>query len=124
MARLRSKPALVKSSKPQWIVTSDEQGLRLDRFLAAPERLGSRGRVRVALERGQVFLNDAEASNRDAGTRLKSGDLVRLWIDRPGSARLRRVAASAGQGRKKLRPSILFLGEKPLIVEKTAGPPP
>jgi 23S rRNA pseudouridine1911/1915/1917 synthase len=43
----------------------------------------------VALERGKVFLNDREAGSGDAATRLAAGDRVRLWMDRPGSARRR-----------------------------------
>jgi ribosomal 50S subunit-recycling heat shock protein len=78
----------VKTSQPQWIVTSTEQGLRLDRFLAASDRLGSRGRVRTALERGQVFLNGIEASPKDAGSNLSSGDVVSpmLWRGKTGCA--------------------------------------
>jgi 23S rRNA pseudouridine1911/1915/1917 synthase len=104
----------VKTTPPQWIVTSEEQGLRLDRFLAAPGRLGSRGRVKVALERGQVFVNDAEASAKDAGASVKPGDVVRLWIDRPGSSRRRSGFESRG-----LR--ILYEDETLLVVNKPAG---
>jgi len=112
----------VKTSKPQWIVTSEEQGLRLDRFLAAPGRLGSRGRVRGALERGQVFLNGGEASAQDAGTRLASGDVVRLWVDRPGSARRRTSGASAGQARlRSFDLQVLYEDETLLVVNKPAG---
>jgi 23S rRNA pseudouridine1911/1915/1917 synthase len=110
----------VKTSKPQWIVTSEEQGLRLDRFLAAPGRLVSRGRVRVALERGQVFLNDVEASAQDAGKRLASGDVVRFWVDRPGSARRRTSGASARQVRTRGL-EILYEDETLLVVNKPAG---
>jgi len=122
MARVaRPRPTRVKSSKTQWSVTPDEQGLRLDRFLAAPGCLGSRGRARVALERGQVFVNDVEASHKDAGAALKSGDVVRLWIDRPGSARLRRFAASSRPGRRTGGVQILYEDETLLVVNKPAG---
>lgn len=114
MALLGSKKPALVDSKPQWIVTSDEQGLRLDRFLAAPDRLASRGRVRAALERGQVFLNDVEASDRDAGTRLKSGDVVRLWIDRPGSSRRKQFFTTDSL-------QILYEDETLLVVNKPAG---
>jgi 23S rRNA pseudouridine1911/1915/1917 synthase len=104
----------VKTPVPQWIVTSEEQGLRLDRFLAVPGRLRSRGRVRTALERGQVFLNDVEASARDAGSRLTSGDIVRVWLDRPGSSRRK-----GGFEAKGLH--ILYEDETLLVVNKPAG---
>ena len=105
----------MKTTPPsQWIVTREEQGLRLDRFLATAERVGSRGRVRVALERGKVFVNDEEASAKDAGSRLSSGDIVRLWTDRPGSAK-RRGSFNAGELQ------IIFEDETLLVVNKPPG---
>jgi 23S rRNA pseudouridine1911/1915/1917 synthase len=104
----------VKTSLPHWIVTSEEQGLRLDRFLAVPGRLGSRGRVRTALERGQVFFNDAEASVKDAGVPLASGDTVRIWLDRPGSSRRKGGFEASGL-------HILYEDETLLVVNKPAG---
>jgi 23S rRNA pseudouridine1911/1915/1917 synthase len=114
----------VKATHPHWIVTREEQGVRLDRFLAAPDRLGSRGRVSEALDRGKVFLNDVEASAKDAGSRLAAGDVVRLWMDRPGSrkrrARLRTSRASARQALTSRLP-ILYEDELLLVVNKPAG---
>jgi 23S rRNA pseudouridine1911/1915/1917 synthase len=104
----------VKTSGRQWTVTSEEQGLRLDRFLATADRLESRSRVRAALERGQVFLNDAEASVREAGTRLVSGDTVRIWRDRPGSSRRKAGFEASGL-------HILYEDETLLVVNKPAG---
>jgi len=103
----------VKTSGRQWTVTSEEQGLRLDRYLAAPGRLGSRGRVRAALERGQVFFNDAEASLSDAGARIASGDTVRVWLDRPGSSRRKAGFEASGL-------HILYEDETLLVVNKPA----
>ena len=71
-----------------WKVT-DEAGLLLDKFLASPERLGSRSRAADAREKGKVFVNGAEAGRPEAKLRLKAGDEVRVWEDRPGSARRR-----------------------------------
>jgi 23S rRNA pseudouridine1911/1915/1917 synthase len=104
----------VKTSIRQWIVTFEEQGVRFDRFLAAPDRLGSRSRVRAALERGQVFLNDTEASLKDAGSRLASGDMVRVWLDRPGSSRRKGGFEARGL-------HILYEDETLLVVNKPAG---
>lgn len=97
-----------------WTVTREEAGLRLDQFLAAPDRLGSRGRARVALDRGQVFVNEAEANSSNASSRVASGDAVRLWLDRPGS-RKRRAARDTGHLH------ILFEDEALLVVNKPAG---
>lgn len=66
--------------------TVEEPGQRLDKFLAAPARLGSRSKAAAALERGKVFLNEREASLADAARPLARGDVVRLWLDRPGTA--------------------------------------
>ena len=121
-ARIQAR--LVKATSPHWIVTREEQGLRLDRFLAAPGRLGSRGRVREALDRGKVFLNEAEVSTTQAGSGVKAGDVVRLWIDRPGSAKRRAgprtLGATAKQGLSR-GPQILYEDEMLLVVNKPAG---
>lgn len=81
--------------------------MRLDKFLAAPVRVGSRGRASDALARGRVFVNDAEATSADAARRLAIGDRVRFWPDRPGSAR-----------RKTVRPP--RPGELPIVYEDDA----
>jgi 23S rRNA pseudouridine1911/1915/1917 synthase len=71
----------------EWIVDPADAGVRLDKYLAAEGRAGSRARAAAALERGKIFLNDREATLADAATRLSAGDTVRLWADRPGSAK-------------------------------------
>jgi 23S rRNA pseudouridine1911/1915/1917 synthase len=74
---------------PEWTVGADEAGLRLDKYLAATERAGSRPKAAAALERGKVFVNDREMTLADAAARVAAGDLVRLWMDRPGTAKRR-----------------------------------
>src|SRR4029079_12243450 len=74
---------------PNWTVTDAEAGERLDKFLAAADRAGSRAQAVDALDRGKVFVTDRELSRADAGNRVAAGDVVRLWIDRPGSAKRR-----------------------------------
>ncbi|HYM24844.1 MAG TPA: RluA family pseudouridine synthase [Vicinamibacterales bacterium] len=61
--------------------------MRLDKFLAAAERLGSRPKAADAIARGKVFLNGRESAGADAAARLRPGDIVRIWMDRPGSSR-------------------------------------
>ncbi len=41
----------------------------------------------AALERGKIFLNGEEMALADAARRVSHGDLIRAWMDRPGSAR-------------------------------------
>lgn len=99
----------------EWVVRTDEAGVRLDKYLAAPERLGSRARAFAGLERGKVFLNGGEAGIADAGTRLVPGHTVRIWMDRPGSAKPRRAVTHVGDL------EIIFEDEALLVVNKPAG---
>jgi 23S rRNA pseudouridine1911/1915/1917 synthase len=97
-----------------WTVSAEAAGIRLDKFLASPERLGSRGRAADALTKGKVFVNELEAGPRDAARRLRAGDAVRVWADRPGSAR-RRGARSEGHLQ------ILYEDGAFVVVNKPAG---
>ena len=100
---------------PQWTVTSGEGGLRLDKFLAAPERLGSRSKAATALSKGKVFLDDEEAAP-DAGSRVvRAGERVRVWQDRPGSAKARLGAHKAHDLH------ILFEDAALIVIDKPAG---
>jgi len=98
----------------EWIVTTSEEGLRLDKFLAEPERLGSRRRASVALDRGKVFVNAVEVSAGSGSVKLAAGDRIRVWMDRPGSAR-RRTPTRSGDLR------ILFEDDVLIVVDKPAG---
>lgn len=72
-----------------WTVERDDAGVRLDKFLAHGDRLGSRGKAATAIERGKVFLNEVEVTVKTAATVVRKGDVVRLWMDRPGSSKPR-----------------------------------
>jgi 23S rRNA pseudouridine1911/1915/1917 synthase len=90
--------------------------MRLDKFLAAAERLGSRAKAASALERGKVFVNEVEAALTDASRALSPGDVVRVWMDRPGSAKPRRAGPQiAGDV------EILFEDDWLVVVNKPAG---
>jgi 23S rRNA pseudouridine1911/1915/1917 synthase len=90
--------------------------MRLDKFLAAAERLGSRAKAASALERGKVFVNEVEAALSDASRALSPGDVVRVWMDRPGSAKARRSGPQiAGDV------EILFEDDWLIVVNKPAG---
>jgi 23S rRNA pseudouridine1911/1915/1917 synthase len=104
-----------------WVIASAEDGGRLDRFLAADERLGSRGRVVDALQRGRVFLNDSEVGPAGASLTLRAGDRVCLWMDRPGSANRRHLARSRRGGASLLGVEIVFEDAVLLVVNKPAG---
>src|SRR5580765_1678783 len=97
-----------------WIVSVADAGVRLDKFLADATRLGSRRRASVALDRAKVFVNDVEAAPDAGATRLATGDRVRVWMDRPGSARSR-SPVRAGDLR------ILFEDESLVVLDKPAG---
>ena len=98
-----------------WTVTDGEAGIRLDKFLASADRLGSRRRASVALDRGKVFVNDAEATPDAGATKLGTGDRIRVWMDRPGSARSRTPARSAADL------PIVYEDESIIILNKPAG---
>ena len=103
-------------SDQTWKVSADEAGATIDKFLASPDRLGSRSRAAAAREKGKVFINGAEAARADATLRLKAGDEVRLWEDRPGSARRR-----AGGPFKAGPLRILYEDQSLIVLDKPAG---
>ncbi|HEX9367144.1 MAG TPA: RluA family pseudouridine synthase, partial [Vicinamibacterales bacterium] len=84
-------------------------------YLAAPGRLGSRARAFAGLERGKVFVNAHEVGVADAATPLAAGQTVRVWMDRPGSAKARRQLTRAGDLQ------IVFEDEAMVVVNKPAG---
>lgn len=98
-----------------WTAAAADTGIRLDKYLAAPDRLGSRARAVAAIERGKVFLNDRELVAADGATRLAAGDRVRVWMDRPGSARAR------PRPRKVADIVVLFEDDALLVVDKPPG---
>jgi 23S rRNA pseudouridine1911/1915/1917 synthase len=103
------------SGLPAWTVAAADAGTRLDKFLAAPGRLGSRAKVAAALERGKVFLNEVECTLADASTRLVADDAVRVWMDRPGSASRRPGPYKSGAL------DILFEDDALIVLNKPAG---
>ena len=100
---------------PEWTVAADDAGMRLDKYLADQSRLGSRSRVSDALAKGKIFVNGSEAKREDAGSRLRAGDVVGVWIDRPGSAhrRHRSIADSEIE--------ILYEDDQLIVVNKPPG---
>jgi len=88
-------------------------GVRLDKFLADADRLASRARAFAAIDRGKVYVNDASVTA--PATRLATGDRVRVWIDKPGSAK------------RPLRPGvrgdldIVYEDEALIVINKPAG---
>jgi 23S rRNA pseudouridine1911/1915/1917 synthase len=99
----------------EWTVTPEQAGIRLDKYLAAGDRLGSRSRAASALERGKVYVNGVEASLADAARRLVSGDGIRIWTDRPGSARVRPRTGVVGEL------DVVFEDDRLIVVNKPPG---
>jgi 23S rRNA pseudouridine1911/1915/1917 synthase len=118
--RERRDPVLDAAREPDagdvWVISAADAGARLDKFLAAAGRLGSRARALDALERGKVFLNGKEAGPKDAAVRTTAGDRVRVWIDRPGTARRRSARRAGADGLH-----ILYEDDGVIVVDKPAG---
>src|SRR3954470_117097 len=99
----------------EWHIEDATSGVRLDKFLGDAARLGSRSRAMSALERGKIYVNDVEAGVADAGRRLAGGDVVRAWLDRPGSpGRPRRTGVVEDL-------DIIHEDEELIVVNKAAG---
>jgi 23S rRNA pseudouridine1911/1915/1917 synthase len=98
-----------------WTIAAPDAGTRLDKFLAAPDRLGSRAKVASALERGKIFLNEVECRVADASKRLVPDDVVRVWMDRPGSANRRPGPYKSGAL------DILYEDDALIVLNKPAG---
>jgi 23S rRNA pseudouridine1911/1915/1917 synthase len=113
---LRRTPPLADDqgvSDGEWTIAA--AGQRLDKFLAAAERLGSRSRAATALARGKVFVNGTEVGIADAARTLAAGDSVRVWMDRPGSARgTPRLKADADL-------DIVFEDDSLIVINKPPG---
>jgi len=99
-----------------WVVGPDHENIRLDKYLASPDRLGSRSGALAALQRGKVFVNDAEVGPGDSSRRLVQGDRVLVWLDRPGSRR-RRIHTPAKSGEF----AIVYEDDAIVVVNKPAG---
>jgi 23S rRNA pseudouridine1911/1915/1917 synthase len=104
-----------KEKGVRWPVTPSEAGLRLDKFLAGADRLASRGRVARVVTSGKVFLNEREVGAADLGARLAAGDVVRVWMDRPGSAKAFAAKKRIGSVR------ILYEDASLIVLDKPAG---
>lgn len=89
--------------------------MRLDKFLASPDRVGSRGKATAALERGKIFINGHEAGSDDASRRLSAGDIVRFWVDRPGSSRRGPRVGTSGDL------DVVYEDDAIVVVNKPAG---
>jgi 23S rRNA pseudouridine1911/1915/1917 synthase len=96
-----------------WTVTRTEGGTRLDKFLAHPSRLGSRARAAAAVDRGKVYVNGELATS--AATRLVLDDAVRVWMDKPGTAR--RPTRPGVRGDLE----IVYEDDMLLVINKPAG---
>jgi 23S rRNA-/tRNA-specific pseudouridylate synthase len=100
----------------RWTVGGEDAGQRLDKFLARPDRLGSRSKAADAIDRGKIFVNEVEAGTEAAGQVLADGDDVRVWMDRPGSGR-----AVRPRRRREGDLVIVYEDASLLVVDKPAG---
>jgi 23S rRNA pseudouridine1911/1915/1917 synthase len=108
-------PALFCKPVSDWTVSAADSGVRLDKFLATAERLGSRGKAAAALERGKIYVNGVEAVMKDASRLLAEGDQIRIWMDRPGSAKSRPRLGMVGDL------DVVFEDDRLIVINKPAG---
>ncbi len=101
----------------EWMIDEPDAGVRLDAWLARRPEVGSRGTARAYLDRGKVLLNSAVAGSSEAGRKLRPGDRVGLWVDRPGTSRPRRREIASA--RRSL--SLVIEDDAILVADKPAG---
>jgi 23S rRNA pseudouridine1911/1915/1917 synthase len=111
----------------EWTVGEADAGKRLDGWLACQAEVGSRGRARSAIERGKVLLNLETVAFSDAGRRLRPGDRVGYWEDRPGTAhrRAREIVAARSALSVIFEDAAVLVADKPvgMLVEPLPGEP-
>jgi 23S rRNA pseudouridine1911/1915/1917 synthase len=101
----------------RWVIEREDRGVRVDKWLARQPEVGSRARAADWIERGKIFVNDDELTYEKAGRRLREGDQIDLWVDRPGTARA--VLRGIGAARSALK--IVYEDRELLVADKPAG---
>jgi 23S rRNA pseudouridine1911/1915/1917 synthase len=96
-----------------WTIRGDDAGLRLDKFLAGTGRAGSRLRAAAAIDRGKVSINGIDVGREAAARRLVPGDVIVLWIDRPGSSREQTRTGTRGPLDIAYEDEVLLVVNKP-----------
>ena len=103
----------------EWTIDRNDEGARLDPWLARRSEASSRGRARAWLERGKVFVNGDAVSSSGSGRSFRERDRVGLWIDRPGTSHPRRRNRLRGWPSESCSNANLLVADKPagLLVE-------
>jgi 23S rRNA pseudouridine1911/1915/1917 synthase len=118
-------PAVGQTAPLRWVLADDEAGTRIDAWLARRREVGSRARAREWIERGKVFLNQTEVTFDRAGERVRPGDEIVVWEDRPGSSRPRSrdLVTHRGSLRLVFEDDYLLVADKPpgMLVEPLPG---
>jgi len=92
-----------------WVVTAAEAGVRLDRFLAGREVLGTRSQVRRLIEAGRVRVDDQVVKG---GTSVRAGQTVAVEIAAPSAAVVQPEAIDI---------AVLYEDDWLLAIDKPAG---
>jgi 23S rRNA pseudouridine1911/1915/1917 synthase len=101
----------------EWIVESADAGMRLDRWLALRTDAGSRRRATEWIARGKVYWNGQAAEAAQGAQTVSAGQLVGVWMDRPGSSKP--VDRTVRDVRHLL--SVLHEDDSIVVVDKPAG---
>src|SRR5262245_56016320 len=71
----------------EWIVESEDAGMRLRKWLGERTDARSRGRAAEWLTRGKVYVNGQPVETESGARPVSAGDRVGIWMDRPGSSK-------------------------------------
>lgn len=105
----------MKKQGKEWKIAPADAETRLDKWLASPDRLGSRSRALDALAKGKVFVGDVEQMTSDAARKLQPDEVVRIWMDRPGSSERRYTE------RRDAGLHLIYEDAALLVINKPAG---
>lgn len=112
---------MISADKIRVRVTKEDEGLRLDQFLAASIPELSRRKARVLLEIGGVFVDRARV--KVASRKVRDGQLVEVVLGGAFDRATKKTGQAArAKDESKLHPhTVLFEDEEILIVNKPAG---
>lgn len=100
------------------VVSPDDAGARLDKWLAGWPSVGSREKARQALRSGKVSVDGVVVGPDDGGTVLRAGGRVEIAWTRPGT-NAKATAGRVALTRANVR--VVYQDDAIVVVDKPAG---